>query len=443
MRLRIFSLFSAIALVALSGHQAAAVPAYAEQTGQPCTACHVGGFGPQLTPFGRQFKMEGYTMRTGDSFTLPVSAMAVFSYVHTSADQPPPAPHYATNDNATLDQASLFLAGGVGDHFGGFFQMTYDGIGRAFSWDNLDLRATTHETIGDNDVLLGVSLNNNPTVQDGWNTTSAWGFPYTGSALVPGPSAATQIDGGFAQTSIGTSVYAYWNSSLYTEVGVYWTPGHSFLNAMGAFASDNNIIKGAAPYVRFAYQKDYGDQNWEVGLFGMFPDIYPGGDKSAGTTDRYSDIGVDASYQFMGDSSNIYQVNARYTSESQDLAATQFLGGSLNRHNHLNDLRADFSYYWHNMIGVSAGAFDTWGSKDAFLYAGNRTFKPDSSGFVLQTDYTLFGDADTPLNGRFNVRVGLQYFIYTKFNGATSNYDGFGANASDNDALRLFLWVAL
>ena len=32
---------------------AEALPAFAAQTGQPCTACHIGGFGPQLTPLGR------------------------------------------------------------------------------------------------------------------------------------------------------------------------------------------------------------------------------------------------------------------------------------------------------------------------------------------------------------------------------------------------------
>jgi len=31
------------------------------------------------------------------------------------------------------------------------------------------------------------------------------------------------------------------------------------------------------------------------------------------------------------------------------------------------------------------------------------------------------------------MRVGLQYTGYSKFNGASSNYDGFGRNASDND----------
>src|SRR5579864_8904985 len=86
-----------------------AVPSFAEQTGQPCQACHIGGFGPQLTPFGRAFKLGGYTMRVGDSFTPPVSAMAVASFVNTQKDQvPPPAPHYGPNNNFTIDQLNIF-----------------------------------------------------------------------------------------------------------------------------------------------------------------------------------------------------------------------------------------------------------------------------------------------------------------------------------------------
>jgi hypothetical protein len=37
---------------------ARAIPAFAAQTGEPCSACHIGF--PQLTPYGRLFKMEGY-----------------------------------------------------------------------------------------------------------------------------------------------------------------------------------------------------------------------------------------------------------------------------------------------------------------------------------------------------------------------------------------------
>src|SRR5471030_547506 len=154
------------AIMALGVSRANAIPAFAVQTGVPCASCHIGGFGPQLTPFGRQFKMDGYTMRAGSEFTAPVSAMAVASYLRTSTNQPsPPASGFATNDNVALDQVSLFVAGRVSDNFGGFSQWTYDGIGRAYAWDNLDLRAVEHATIAGSDVLLGLSLNNSPGVQ--------------------------------------------------------------------------------------------------------------------------------------------------------------------------------------------------------------------------------------------------------------------------------------
>jgi hypothetical protein len=40
------------------------------------------------------------------------------------------------------------------------------------------------------------------------------------------------------------------------------------------------------------------------------------------------------------------------------------------------------------------------------------------------------------------MRVGLQYTAYGKFDGARSNYDGANADASDNNALRVFTWLA-
>src|SRR5512146_2853637 len=114
--LRPFGTF-ALCIIALAGllvsaDDAAAIPAFAEQTGQQCSACHVGGFGPRLTPFGRAFKLSGYTLRAGSEFSTPLSAMVVASFVHTAQDQPP-APHYTSNDNFTIDQASIFIAGGV------------------------------------------------------------------------------------------------------------------------------------------------------------------------------------------------------------------------------------------------------------------------------------------------------------------------------------------
>jgi hypothetical protein len=41
------------------------------------------------------------------------------------------------------------------------------------------------------------------------------------------------------------------------------------------------------------------------------------------------------------------------------------------------------------------------------------------------------------------MRLGLQYTGYTRFNGASNNYDGFGRDASDNSTLFSFIWFAL
>ena len=104
------------------------------------------------------------------------------------------------------------------------------------------------------------------------------------------------------------NAYAYWNSAIYTEVGVYWTPSRGFLRAMGSDTYDGGpVLSDATPYARVAYQKDYGDQNFEVGTFGLFPQLNPGG--AAGTaSDNYADVGLDASYQYIGDSSGIFSI---------------------------------------------------------------------------------------------------------------------------------------
>ena len=40
------------------------------------------------------------------------------------------------------------------------------------------------------------------------------------------------------------------------------------------------------------------------------------------------------------------------------------------------------------------------------------------------------------------MRVGVQYTIYARFNGAGTNYDGLGASASGANTLRVFTWIA-
>ena len=155
----------------LTSLPARALPNFAAQTGQPCTACHIGGYGPQLTPLGRAFKIGGYTQRGGEGWQsyMPLSAMVLSSFNHTAANVPADqvTPHYNDNNNVALDQVSAFLAGGIGEHTGGFVQFTYSNIPNASHLDNTDLRPyTTTFDVGGNELRIGTTINNNPTVQD-------------------------------------------------------------------------------------------------------------------------------------------------------------------------------------------------------------------------------------------------------------------------------------
>src|SRR5207237_9207504 len=67
---------SFMAVAALWPADTSALPLFARQTGQNCQACHQGGQFPELTQFGRLFKLTGYTM---GQRTVPLSAMAVVS----------------------------------------------------------------------------------------------------------------------------------------------------------------------------------------------------------------------------------------------------------------------------------------------------------------------------------------------------------------------------
>ncbi len=75
-------LFAALAIAALLAGfltigfapPAQALPSFARQTGQPCGTCHTDF--PGLTPYGRRFKLLGYTTGGGQFRTTPFSSHA-------------------------------------------------------------------------------------------------------------------------------------------------------------------------------------------------------------------------------------------------------------------------------------------------------------------------------------------------------------------------------
>ncbi len=303
-----------LAILLLATAPAHAVPSFALQTGQPCAACHVGAFGPQLTAFGRAFKIGGYVQTGGDGWQsrIPVSAMLLGSYTNTEKGQSQPASeHYGRNGNIAMDQISVFLAGRITDNVGGFVQGTFSGITSTFKLDNTDLRAAVPLSAGDAELLIGADVNNGPTVQDPFGASYAWGFPYVASALTPTPTAQPLLAGGLAGNSIGATLYAWYDRSLYLEAGLYNTYGPTLLTVTG-----NSFGPGAtaspAPYVRAAYEWNWGQNSAYVGAIFLDetinPTTAPRVTTGANGRNGYRDYVIDGGYQFLGDGTHVFSV---------------------------------------------------------------------------------------------------------------------------------------
>lgn len=434
------ALVALIPLLSLCARDANALPSFARQTGQECAACH-NGF-PELTPYGRLFKLNGYTFTGGSSDLPPVAAMVVSSFTHTQAGQQGgAAPGYGANNNFSLDAVSLFYGGKIAPNVGAFIQATYDGVGKRMGWDNTDIRYANTTTVLDSELVYGFSLNNNPTVTDVWNSTPAWGFPWVASGLAPTPAAATLIEGGLATDVVGTNAYVYWNRLVYLEAGIYKTLSPRALTTLGTDPTGSSSIKGVAPYWRLAVEPKWARNSLEFGLFGMAATLNPGRITGFGT-DHAVDIGIDTQYQFLADSDS-FSLQASWITENQTLTASEALGNSANSHNHLHSLHAKATYLRDQTYGVTLGYFRVDGSSDAIIYGdGSANASPNSAGLIGELDYMPFSHGGPELWPWMNMKIGLQYTAYQKFNGGTTNYDGAGHNADDANTLYLFAWVA-
>ena len=446
----------AAAILLLSPSIGRAVPSFARQMDLQCIACHTEY--PVLNTFGRMFKLGGYTLSTGQSESPPFAVMLQPSFTRTALSQPGgAAAGFGDNNNWALTQASIFYAGrlfgpfaekifdkdaaAIANKFGVFLQTTYDGVGKVWSWDNAELRYADTGTMGGQNVVYGFYLNNNPTLQDPWNSTPAWGYPFTGSGLAPAPAAATLIDGGVSQQVGGVGAYAMLANTLYLDLGGYRTLGAHFQKSLGVDPGGETQITGLAPYWRVALEKPVGAGSWEIGTFGMAASTYPGRDQSAGT-DRIVDIGIDSQYQ---ESVGLHDVTAllSWIHERESWNASQMLGSTSNATDTLWNFKATIDYLYDKTYGAAVQYFAIDGDHDPLLYAGSLTGSPRSDGLVLQANYLPFNKQGGPsFWPRSNVKLSLQYTIYSRFDGARTNYDGSGRNARDNNTLYAEAWIA-
>lgn len=391
--------------ITLTATRAEAVPSFARQTGQACSTCHTTF--PELTAFGRSFKLNGYVLsgnkqieskESSSSSGLalsqipPISAMLQVSGTYSKSQNP-------TTDTSLPDQLSLFLAGGITPHMGSFIQVTME-QGSGFSLDNTDIRYANHS----GGVTYGVTLNNSPTVQDLWNSTPAWGYPFTHGAEITSPVVAD----GLGQNVAGLGGYANWGNGLYTEL--------SFYHDTNAFDLNNATdvrIHGLAPYYRLAWEHTLGNgDSLMVGTYGMKSSMIDNTTYS-GPVDKYTDIALDTQYEHrLSGRNDLISAHASYTHEKQtlDLSAP---GDSPT----LKSFRIDGTYHW----GLGAAA--------TLAYAQNSGYNSayDDTAWTGQISYLPWQ----------NTKFTLQYTAYTKLAGLTDS------SVSDNNTVLLqgwFMW---
>jgi hypothetical protein len=496
----------------LSPREAQAIPSFARQTGQVCASCHTAF--PELTPFGRRFKLNGYTTGGGDSKIPPVAAMIIPTftntrkgrddvnftqrlddpYLPTGINPPPYNTQFGANNNLSMQQASLFYGGQIYGNLGAFVQVTYDSAGKGLALDNTDFRYADSVKLLGQDFVWGISANNVPSVQDVWNTTPAWGFPYVSSTLAPEFSPpGTLIEGpAFAGQVAGAGPYVFINDMIYLEVSAYKGLPHQTQSALGtgacgpgtatlgfpfacSYGMGNGFgdrLNGAMPYWRAAIEPQWGNNSWEFGTFGLLANVYPSRDTTFGSN-RYLDIGFDTQYQYINEEHAI-TAKATYIFEKQRTNAN-YISAIVNglptfpdgtpyspyRGDSLRSFKASLGYVYDRTYSVTAQYFNVTGKADFTAYGG-AWGSPNGSGFVIDLAYLPFSKGGPSFWPWLNMRLGINYTHYFKINGGANNFDcsvynpaapclntysngipyWAGHNAKSNDTLFAYAWIA-
>jgi hypothetical protein len=250
----------------------------------------------------------------------------------------------------------------------------------SWNWDNTDVHYADSTSIGNMSITYGITANNNPTVQDPWNTTPAWAFPYAVSPLTAGFGPTPIIDGAFAAHVGSVGGYLYINDLIYLEASVYRTIDPGAQNSMGIDPFKAPGLFDAAPYWRAAIEPHWGPNWLEVGTFGMIANVHPFAQPPGTTplgaptpvttatfpqTDKYTDLGFDAQYQYQGDNfwftlrgSAIHELQTLNASVTNGLVAANLLN------NELNEARgyASLAYGNNNRVVLTGQYFTSWGS---------------------------------------------------------------------------------
>jgi len=250
----------AIFLLAFSlypSREAAAVPAFARQTGMACNTCHFQHY-PSLNAFGRAFKSSGYTMVGGQSMvegdmlslpaTLNASLVTKIRYQKTNGDDNTEA----TNEGELQfpDEAALLLGGRVGEHIGFLLEASLTASGDESNFSSFKMPITYNVMETDLSVI--------PFTTDAAGASYGFELLNTGAQRTSRPlehrkdiSAQQYIEPSDDAAATGVSFVA--SRSLY------------FFNYTPFYADHGNSVAGPfLHYLRAAFTPTYA--GWDLGV---------------------------------------------------------------------------------------------------------------------------------------------------------------------------------
>lgn len=427
---------AALLLVAAN---ALAVPSFTRQTGRPCSGCHT--VFPELTPYGREFKLGGFV--AGDKLEkerslrkIPVSVSGVLSNTSTAKTSDVTSDDFPHDRDTILQEASLYYGGRIAGNVGALVQYKYSAADFKWATEMADIRYASETTLGkEQQLIYGLTINNNPSIADIYNSAPMWSLPHIGSDVAVMPNAATLVDNALASQVGGIGAYARWNELIYAEVTVY-RKATGLFHPLSSGVQITNVLSGYAPYWRFALQYESSPHNFEVGAFGFDARVFPNAAQPSGPTDHFRDLALDAQYQYIQGSHSL-SAHATYIHEKQEWDASFPLEMSSSPSSTLTTSRADVHYFYRHRLGGGLQYFTTSGDADRVRYDtgdavnGSLSGSPNTSGWNALLTYL-------PIQ---NIQLGVQYTVYDKFNGGRSNYSGSGRSAANNDTLYVYLWV--
>ncbi len=442
--------------VSISGvKNAHAIPSFARQTGFSCDVCHT--VFPHLTPFGRDFKLHGYTMDTSDAVKsdssasnmpgleinkIPMVSVRIVSRWDNQAGGEHTVPGgvvtagqdfisypsgYGGSDVLNLvGDSSVYVAGKITSNLGTFLELTgIDDGGGSLGLGIFDLALVGNDTtIGDKRLIYGVRAEDAMDMGDPSNTFGMWGLT---STLMAMSTHNTLFDPNTAKLE-GGELYGMWGDfnagGVYASLGVYHPTlsqtGNNFVQ--GNVAGSGSFLGTASEdgALRLAYYlPELSNVYAEVGAYSYF------GTESmqAPTTstignykDNYYNYGIDAQVQMITDN-NLAELFIVYQNDNDNkFYGTDAFDG--------NPYTANGTSVSRTGIGLMADYYykRTYGAYfKYFSRSSSQVQDVDLSGMVVGLSWYAFQ----------NVNLLIEESIFSKYNVGAAQYGNSSLSAGD------------